>query len=493
MEEKMKELGAYWDKIEKQHSKGKLFVYERLNLIYDNGEYKELIPENEQDGVVVCEGKISGKSVIVAAQDFTYKGGSLGLRHGRNIAYAIDTALKKKCPFISINDSGGARIQEGIDSLAGFGDIFYRNVKASGIIPQISMISGPCAGGAVYSPAIMDFIFMVDGTGQMYITGPKVIEAVTWEKISAEELGGHEMHLSKSGVCQFGYATELDCIQAIRNLISILPKNNKEKIHIPPKDIYKKMPSKQFEMPVSKRKPYDVREIIRFIFDDDSFMEVSSSWGEGIVVGFAKLYGITIGVVGNQPNYIAGVLDCDTSDKAARFVRFCDAFGIPLISYTDVPGYMPGIVQEKKGIIRHGAKLLYAFAEATVPKINVIVRKAYGGAYIAMNSKHLGADYVYAWRTAEVAVLGASGAVEVLYAKDIKEKCGEDKDIFIKEKKKEYESEVINYKKGLEQGYIDELIEIEDTREILYNAITKLIRCKRVKKFHKNKHGNIPL
>ena len=314
----MKELGAYWDKIEKQHSKGKLFVYERLNLIYDNGEYKELIPENEQDGVVVCEGKISGKSVIVAAQDFTYKGGSLGLRHGRNIAYAIDTALKKKCPFISINDSGGARIQEGIDSLAGFGDIFYRNVKASGIIPQISMISGPCAGGAVYSPAIMDFIFMVDGTGQMYITGPKVIEAVTWEKISAEELGGHEMHLSKSGVCQFGYATELDCIQAIRNLIGILPKNNKEKIHIPPKDIYNKMPSKQFEMPVSKRKPYDVREIIRFIFDDDSFMEVSSSWGEGIVVGFAKLYGITIGVVGNQPNYIAGVLDCDTSDKIGR-------------------------------------------------------------------------------------------------------------------------------------------------------------------------------
>lgn len=328
----------------------------------------------------------------------------------------------------------------------------------------------------------------------MYITGPKVIEAVTCEKISAEELGGHEMHLSKSGVCQFGYATELDCIQAIRNLISILPRNNKEKIHIPPKDIYKKLPAKRFEMPVNKRKPYDVREIINFVFDDNSFFEVSSLWGEGIVVGFAKLYGITVGVVGNQPSYIAGVLDCDTSDKAARFVRFCDAFGIPLISYTDVPGYMPGIVQEKKGIIRHGAKLLYAFAEATVPKINVIVRKAYGGAYIAMNSKHLGADYVYAWPTAEVAVLGASGAVEVLYAKDIKGKNGEDKERFIKEKKKEYEREVINYKKGLEQGYIDKLIEIEDTRETLYHAVTNLIRCKRVNKFHKRrKHGNIPL
>ncbi|MDE7014617.1 MAG: methylmalonyl-CoA carboxyltransferase, partial [Kineothrix sp.] len=253
-------------------------------------------------------------------------------------------------------------------------------------------------------------------------------------------------------------------------------------------------PATRFEMPVNNRKPYDVREIINFVFDDNSFFEVSSLWGEGIVVGFAKLYGITVGVVGNQPSYIAGVLDCDTSDKAARFVRFCDAFGIPLISYTDVPGYMPGIVQEKKGIIRHGAKLLYAFAEATVPKINVIVRKAYGGAYIAMNSKHLGADYVYAWPTAEVAVLGASGAVEVLYAKDIKGKNGEDKERFIKEKKKEYEREVINYKKGLEQGYIDKLIEIEDTRETLYHAVTNLIRCKRVNKFHKRrKHGNIPL
>lgn len=490
----MKELSIYGNKMEKQHKKGKLFVYERLNLIYDNGEYRELIPENEQDGVVVCEGKIAGKTVIVAAQDFTYKGGSLGLKHGRNIAYAQDIALKKRCPFISINDSGGARIQEGIDSLAGFGNIFYRNVKASGVIPQISVICGPCAGGAVYSPAIMDFVFMVDGTGQMYITGPKVIETVTWEKITAEELGGYAMHSSKSGVCHFGYETESDCIQAIRYLISILPRNNKDKICIPKKEIYRKASAKQFEIPLNKKKPYDVREIIKYVFDDGSFMEVSAFWGKGIVVGFAKLYGITVGVVGNQPNYIAGVLDCDTSDKAARFVRFCDAFGIPVISYTDVPGYMPGVVQEKKGIIRHGAKLLYAFAEATVPKINVIVRKAYGGAYIAMNSKHLGADYVYAWPTAEVAVVGAAGAVEIMYAKDIKKKKEEDRAAFIEEKEKEYERDVVNYKKGLEQGYIDELIEIEDTREKLYETMVKLIRNKKNGKFFRNrKHGNIPL
>lgn len=490
----MKVLTTYADKVEKQHMKGKMYVYERLNLLYDNGEYTELVSEKEQDGVVICEGKIMGKTVIVAAQDFTYKGGSLGLKHGKNITKAQDLALKKKCPFISINDSGGARIQEGIDSLAGFGEIFYRNVKASGVIPQISVIAGPCAGGAVYSPGIMDFIFMVSGTGQMYITGPKVIAAATGERISAEELGGYETHYTQSGVCHFAYSMETDVIQAIRYLISILPENNREKIHIPPKNLYRKSSDKEFRMPASNRTAFDVRDAIHYIFDDRTFLEVSPLFARGIVTGFAKLYGITTGVVGNQSNYAAGALDCDTSDKAARFVRFCDSFGIPIISLTDVPGYLPGLAQEKSGIIRHGAKLLYAFAEATVPKINLIVRKAYGGAYIAMNSKHLRADYVFAWPTAEAAVMGGAGAVEILYARDIKSKNEIERAAFIKEKEAEYEKDAIGYIKGLERGYIDRLIEIKDTREILYETLIKLIRNKKIKKFNASrKHGNIPL
>lgn len=479
---------------QKQHAKGKLFVTERLDKLFDDGKYKELFDKGRRIGVLICEGKVNGKRVIVAAQDFTYRGGTLGMKIGENIARAQDVAISKKCPFITINDSGGARIQEGIDSLAGYGEIFYRNVMASGFIPQISVILGPCAGGAVYSPGITDFVFMVENIAQMYITGPKVVKSVTGSNITAEELGGYKVHTRESGVSHFCYPDEETCFHELRRLIGMLPRNCEEKAALPRKELYEKK-SGEIEIPENTRIGYDVREVIRAVMDDETFMEVSPEFAQSIVVGFASLCGTTIGVVANQPRCLAGSLDCDTSDKAARFVRFCDAFGIPLITFTDVPGYLPGSPQETKGIIRHGAKLLYAFSEATVPKINIILRKAYGGAYIAMNSKHLGADFVIAWPTAEVAVMGEDGAVEILYAKELKSLSGKERADFLEEKKTEYKTEVINYKHGLEMGYIDQVIQPSETRETIYTLLNNALKKKRFSKAKilRKKHGNIPL
>ena len=479
---------------EKQHAKGKLHAIERLEKLFDEGKYQELTEESKRDGVICATGKVAGKQVVVAAQDFTCKGGSLGLQQGTNIAEAQDFAFKKKCPFIMINDSGGARIQEGVDALAGYGEIFYRNVRASGVIPQISVITGPCAGGAVYSPGITDFIFMVKNIGQMYITGPKVIKQVTGEDITAEALGGYTAHMEKSGVSHFGYYDEESCIKSVRYLISILPSNNRQKMLIMDKDAYKKAMPFDFELPEGDNAPYDMHKLIENIFDDDSFMEVQPFFATEIIVGFAKLYGMTVGVVANDPSSFAGVLNCDTSDKAARFVRFCDAFNIPVISLTDVPGYMPGSDQEYKGIIRHGAKLLYAFAEATVPKINVIVRKAFGGAYIAMNSKHLGSDVVLAWPSAQIAVMGEAGAVEILYAKQIKAMPEEDRAAFIKDKQEEYRKNVVGYKFAMDREYVNEVIKPKETREKLYQAMMDCRRIKNLKHVRPiRKHGNIPL
>ena len=479
---------------QKQHGKGKLFVTERIEKLFDDGRYRELMEKNRRIGVVICEGKISGKRAVVAAQDFTHRGGTLGLKIGESIAWAQDMAISRKCPFIAINDSGGARIQEGIDSLAGYGRIFYRNVKASGFIPQISVILGPCAGGAVYSPGITDFVFMVENIAQMYITGPKVVKSVTGSSISAEELGGYRVHTEESGVAHFCYPDEEGCFQELRRLMAMLPANCEEKTGLPRKELLEKTAA-EIGVPENTRIGYDVRQVIRAVMDEDSFLEVSSEFAKAIVVGFAAFCGITVGVIGNQPSCLAGSLDCDTSDKAARFVRFCDAFGIPLLTFTDVPGYLPGIPQEKKGIIRHGAKLLYAFSEATVPKINIILRKAYGGAYIAMNSKHLGADAVIAWPTAEVAVMGEAGAVEILYAKEIKSLSGREKDEFLERKKAEYKEEVINYRHGLEMGYIDEVIQPSETRETVFVLLTDALKRRRRKKIKtlRKKHGNIPL
>ncbi|MDO4273048.1 MAG: acyl-CoA carboxylase subunit beta [Eubacteriales bacterium] len=481
--------------IEKQHGKGKLYVTERLEKLFDDGSYSELTTEKERDGVIICEGKIKNKDVIAAVQDFTYRGGTLGLKHGQNIARAQDLAIKKKCPLIVVNDSGGARIQEGIDSLAGYGEIFYRNVRASGYIPQISLIIGPCAGGAVYSPAITDFVFMVKNIGQMYITGPKVVKSVTGRCITAEELGGWQVHARESGVSQFCYEDELSCFDALRYLISILPQNCREKAVIPNKKEYIKERKTEFKLPDSSRLGYDVRQVVHNVMDDDSFMEVSSLYAQSVVIGFAKLYGITVGVVCSQPLCAGGILDCDSSSKAARFIRFCDAFNIPLISFTDVPGYLPGADQEKKGIIRHGAKLLYAFAEADVPKLNVIMRKAYGGAYIAMNSRHLGADHVFSWPMAEIAVMGEDGAVEIIFAKEIRGKTEEERRVFLEEKKAEYRREVINYKHGLEMGYIDAVIQPEETRDKVYEALVDTMKKKKIQRRRRlwKKHGNIPL
>ena len=449
---------------EKQHAKGKLHAIERLEKIFDDGKYQELTEESKRDGVICATGKVAGKQVVVAAQDFTFKGGSLGLQQGKNIAEAQDFAFKKKCPFIMINDSGGARIQEGVDALAGYGEIFYRNVRASGVIPQISVITGPCAGGAVYSRGITDFIFMVKNIGQMYITGPKVIKQVTGEDITAEALGGYTAHMEKSGVSHFGYYDEESCFKSVRYLISILPSNNRQKMLIMDKDAYKKAMPFDFELPEGDNAPYDMHKLIENIFDDDSFMEVQPFFATEIIVGFAKLYGMTVGVVANDPSSFAGVLNCDTSDKAARFVRFCDSFNIPVITLTDVP------------------------------KINVIVRKAFGGAYIAMNSKHLGSDIVMAWPSAQIAVMGEAGAVEILYAKQIKAMPEEDRAAFIKDKQEEYRRNVVGYKFAMDREYVDEVIKPKETREKLYQAMMDCRRIKNLKHVRPiRKHGNIPL
>ncbi len=499
------ELGGGQKKIDSQHSKGKLTARERLASLFDEGTFVELDSFVETrcidfgmqdkkmpgDGVVTGYGSIEGRLVFASSQDFTVIGGSLGEMHAKKITKMMDNAMKMGAPVISINDSGGARIHEGIDALSGFGDIFFKNTMASGVIPQISVIMGPCAGGAVYSPAITDFILMVEETSQLFITGPSVIKAVTGEDVSMQDLGGAKVHSSKSGNAHFSYKNEEACIAGLKKLISFLPENN---LTGAPRtecnDDPGRLSARIYDiMPESVNAAYDVKEIINEVVDNGEFLEVHAEYAKNIVVGFARFNGRGVGIVANNPSHLAGSLDVNSSDKGARFVRFCDSFNIPIVSLTDVPGYFPGVEQEYNGIIRHGAKLLYAFSEATVPKINVITRKAYGGAYIAMNSKHLGADVVYAWPTAEIAVMGAEGAANIIFRQDIAD--SEDPISFRTEKIEEYRNKFSNPYVAASKGYVDDVIDPASTRTYIVSAL-EMLQSKREDRPRK-KHGNIPL
>jgi len=502
--ENLKKAGGE-QRIAKQHEAGKKTARERLAALLDEGSFVEVDAFVETrsidfdmqkkkipgDGVVTGYGTIDGRLVFVAAQDFTVIGGSLGEMHAKKITKVMDMAMKMGAPFISINDSGGARIEEGIDALGGFGDIFLRNTLASGVIPQISVIMGPCAGGAVYSPAITDFIFMVDKTSHMFITGPSVIKAVTGEDVTFDELGGAKAHNSISGVAHFECPDEDSCFEQIRKLLSYLPDNNLSdpELIISEDDFNRLEPDLNSIIPDDANKPYDMLEIIRKVVDDGDFFEIQAGFARNIIIGFARFGGKTAGIVANQPKVNAGVLDVDASDKAARFVRFCDAFNIPLVTFTDVPGYLPGVKQEHSGIIRHGAKLLYAFSEATVPKVNVIVRKAYGGAYIAMNSKHLGCDMVFAWPTAEIAVMGPEGAANIIFRKEIAQAA--DPVEFRKQKIEEYRDKLANPYIAAARGYVDDVIEPATTRQRIISALDMLAGKRETRP--SKKHGNIPL
>ncbi|WP_453995161.1 acyl-CoA carboxylase subunit beta [Bacillus nitroreducens] len=498
------ELGGGDDKIDKQHEKGKLTARERIDLLLDEGTFVELNPFIEHrsvdfgladkkgpgDGVVTGYGKINGRPVYLFSQDFTVFGGALGEMHAKKIANVMDLAVKNGAPFIGLNDSGGARIQEGVVSLDGYGHIFYRNAIYSGVIPQISVIMGPCAGGAVYSPAITDFVFMVEKTSQMFITGPKVIETVTGEKISAEDLGGANVHNSISGNAHFSGKTEEEVLQQVRALLNYLPQNNEEKAPILPVE-----PSEDYRpdlteiIPFDSVRPYDVRRVIEQVVDKDSFMEVHKQFAKNIVVGFARVKGEVVGLVCNQPKYMAGGLDIDSSDKAARFIRFCDSFNIPLITFEDVTGFFPGVKQEHGGIIRHGAKILYAYSEATVPKLTIILRKAYGGAYVALNSKSIGADLVFAWPNAEIAVMGPQGAANIIFAREINESDNPEK--LRAEKIEEYREKFANPYVAASQGMVDDVIDPRDTRIKIIQALEMLRNKKETRPI--KKHGNIPL
>jgi len=492
-------------RIAKQHEAGKHTARERLALLLDEGSFVELDAFVETrgtdfgmqekkvagDGVVTGYGTIDGRLVYVSSQDFTVIGGSLGEMHAKKITKVMDLAMKMGAPFISINDSGGARIEEGIDALGGFGEIFRRNTLASGVIPQISVIMGPCAGGAVYSPAITDFIFMVDKTSHMFITGPSVIKAVTGEDVTFDALGGAGAHSSISGVAHFQAPDEASCFAQVKKLLSFLPDNNLSdpEIVLTEDDVNRLDDALNTVIPDDPNKPYDMMDIITRVVDDGDFFQVHENFARNLIVGFARIGGRTVGIVANQPRVAAGVLDVDASDKGARFVRFCDAFNIPLLTFTDVPGYLPGVQQEHNGIIRHGAKLLYAFSEATVPKINVIVRKAYGGAYIAMNSKHLGADMVLAWPTAEIAVMGPDGAANIIFKKEIGK--AEDPIAFRKEKIQEYRDKFSNPYVAAARGYVDDVIEPATTRQRIASALDMLAGKRETRP--PKKHGNIPL
>jgi len=497
-------LGGGAKGIESQHKRGKLTARERIDLLLDKGTFEEMdvfVRHNCRDfgidkqryytdGVITGTGKIEGRSVCVFSQDFTILGGSLSEAYARKITKIMDLAMKNGLPVIGINDSGGARIQEGVLSLAGYADIFLRNTLASGVVPQISAIVGPCAGGAVYSPAITDFIFMVDKISHMFITGPNVIKAVTNEDVTFDELGGAAAHAQKSGVSHFTAENEVDCFQKIRKLMSYLPANNMENAPVYDFD----QPEPDLEalntyVPDNPNKPYDMKELINKIIDPDSFFEVHKEYAENIICGFARLGGRSIGIVANQPLVLAGVLCLNSSIKGARFVRFCDAFNIPLLVLEDVPGFLPGTDQEWRGIIRHGAKLLYAFCEATVPRITVIVRKAYGGAYDVMNSKHVRGDVNLAWPSAEIAVMGAKGAAEIIFRKELEK--AEDKQAMLDEKISEFTNKFSNPYIAAERGFIDDVIEPKDTRKKLIYYFD-LIQNK-VDYNPRRKHGNIPL
>lgn len=497
-------LGGGEKRIESQHKKGKLTARERLHFLMDEGSFEEvgmLVTHRSKDfgmeeqlylgdGVVTGYGTIEGRLVYVFAQDFTVFGGSLSETHAEKICKIMDLAVQNGVPLIGLNDSGGARIQEGVNSLGGYADIFHRNVLASGVIPQISAIMGPCAGGAVYSPAMTDFTVMVENTSYMFVTGPNVVKTVTNEEVTAEELGGATTHASKSGVTHLTAVNDLDCIAKVKKLLSYFPQNCEErpaKLEVELEEEYREVLNDI--VPENAQQPYDMREVISGIVDEESFMEIHEQYAENIVVGFARLGGRSIGVVGNQPMSLAGVLDVDSSKKGARFVRFCDCFNIPLLVLVDVPGFLPGTDQEWNGIIVNGAKLLYAFSEATVPRVTLITRKAYGGAYDVMNSKHIGADFNYAWPTAEIAVMGAKGASEIIFKKEIAE--ASDPAAKLAEKEAEYKEKFAHPYRAASRGFIDEVIEPVNSRRKLIKAFAMLEN--KVVKLPKKKHGNIPL
>tara|TARA_B100000508_G_C11461556_1_gene279491 strand:+ start:1451 stop:2995 length:1545 start_codon:yes stop_codon:yes gene_type:complete len=498
-------LGGGEKRIEVQHGKGKLTARERIHFLLDEGSFEEIGMfvthrstnfglEKQKflgDGVVTGYGTVNGRLIYVFSQDFTVLGGSLAEAYAEKICKIMDLAMKNGAPLIGLNDSGGARIQEGVVSLGGYADIFYRNTRASGVIPQLSCIMGPCAGGAVYSPALTDLIFMVEGTSYMFVTGPNVVKTVTHEEVTSEELGGALAHSSKSGVTHFSCKNEIDALEAMKKVLGYIPQNCEETPINLDYDYNNDelRPNLNNIIPESPNQPYDMREVIEEIVDTDSFFEVHKQFAENIVVGFAHLGGKPIGVVANQPSVLAGVLDIQSSQKGGRFVRFCDCFNIPLLVFEDVPGFLPGTDQEWNGIITNGAKLLYAFSEATVPRITVITRKAYGGAYDVMNSKHIGADMNYAWPSAEIAVMGAKGAAEIIFRKEIKE--AENPEEKWKEKEAEYAELFANPYNAAARGYIDEVIEPSQTRAKLIRAFSMLKN--KVDNLPKKKHGNIPL
>ena len=497
--------GGGTERIKKQHESGKKTARERLEILFDEGTFIEVDTFVESravefgmaqkrlpgDGVVTGYGSISGRLVYAASQDFTVIGGSLGEMHAKKITKVMDMAMKMGAPFVSLNDSGGARIEEGLDALFGYGEIFIRNTHASGVIPQISVILGPCAGGAVYSPAITDFIFMVEKTGNMFITGPQVVAAVTGENVTAEELGGAHAHTAVSGVAHFSDPDEDSCFARLKKLIDFLPDNNLSDVPVAlsSDSLERLIPEFDVIIPDSPNKAYDIKDVLTKIVDYGDFFEIQQDFAKNIVIGFGRINGGTVGFVANQPMHLAGSLDVHSSDKAARFIRFCDAFNIPIVSLTDVPAFLPGVDQEHNGIIRHGAKLLYAFSEATVPKINVILRKAYGGAYIAMNSKHLGADMVFAWPTAEIAVMGPDGAANIIFRKDIA--AAKDPIATRNEKIEEYKDKFSNPYVAASRGYVDDVIKPSETRIRISNAL-EMLTSKRETRPSK-KHGNIPL
>ena len=491
--------------VQKRKDEGRLLARERAEMLCDPGSFVELdryVRHRESnfgmmdrrpygDAVVTGYGTVFGRKVFVFSQDFTVFGGSLSEVFAEKICKVMDLAVKYGCPLIGINDSGGARIQEGVVSLAGYAEIFWRNVQASGVIPQISLVMGPCAGGAVYSPAITDFIFMVEGSSYMFITGPDVVKTVTGEEVTFEELGGAVTHAAKSGVAHFTAADEEACLEDARYLLSFLPQNNVDKL---PRAVATDPSDREDAgldtlIPDNANKPYDMHDVIRRVIDDGEFLEVHEHWAGNILCGFARLGGIAVGVVGNQPSVLAGVLDIDASNKAARFVRTCDAFNIPLVTFVDVPGFLPGTEQEWAGIIRHGAKLLYAYAEATVPKLTVITRKAYGGAYDVMSSKHIRADFNFAWPTAEVAVMGPEGAVNIVFRRELDD--AKDAEARRAELIADYKERFANPYTAAERGYVDDVIEPRRTRPVLIDALETALT--KAEPRPKRKHGNIPL
>jgi acetyl-CoA carboxylase carboxyltransferase component len=514
MDEKIRELnerrkkvleGGGPKRVAAQHEKGKMTARERIESLLDQGSFIEMdafvehravdLGMDEVDapgeGVVIGHGTIDGRTVFVFAQDFTVIGGSLGEMHALKICKAMDMAVKVGAPVIGINDSGGARIQEGVDALSGYGDIFFRNTRASGVVPQISVIMGPCAGGAVYSPALTDFTVMVDKTSNMFITGPQVIKAVTGEDVSSEALGGATVHSTTSGCASLMFADEASTIAGIKKLLSYLPQNNIEDPRVVDTgdDPLRTDSGLKDIIPDSPNKPYDTRDVIKRIFDSGDFFEIQPLYAQNIVTCFARLGGRSVGVIANQPKVLAGVLDINASDKAARFIRFCDAFNIPLVTLADTAGYLPGVGQEHGGVIRHGAKLLYAYSEATVPKMTIIVRKDYGGAYIAMCSRHLGADQVLAWPSAEIAVMGPDGAANIIFKREIEE--SKDPAATRKEKIEEYKRNFANPYKAALRGYVDDVIDPAITRPRLIRALTMLLGKR--ESLPPRKHGNMPV